>query len=100
MNGKSREQKHYLQDNQPVFEGHCGTTRLHERDNMATTTPTTIPTREAEEAMLTGNQKQPTINKSRNNAHELGNQFIVPSSTEALQVKSNGLPKASQDFKN
>ena len=59
---------------------------------MATTTPTTILTREAEEAMLAGDQKQPTINKRRNNAHELGNQFIVPSSMEALQEMSNGLP--------
>ena len=64
------------------------------------TTPTTIPTREAEEAMLAGDQKQPTIIRRRYNAHELGNQFIVPSFMEAPQVKSNGLPKASQDFKN
>ena len=53
-----------LQDNQPVFGFHCGTTRLHERDNMATT-PTTIPTREAEEATCYRVQPKAAYNKQK-----------------------------------
>ena len=47
--------------------------------------------------MLAGNQKQPKIkNQNAIMRIKLGNQFIVPSSMEALQVKSNGLPQACQ----